>query len=67
MTMKAIKGGTLVDANGVIDDPVVLIEDDKIVKVESGDMSTPEGAEVIDASGLVLMPGMVDCHVHDLK
>jgi imidazolonepropionase-like amidohydrolase len=64
MMMKAIKGGTLVDANGVIDDPVVLIEGDKIVKVESGDTSTPEGAEVIDASGLVLMPGMVDCHVH---
>ena len=64
MIMKAIKGGTLLDANGVIDDPVVLIEGDKIVKVQSSDTSTPEGAEVMDASGLVLMPGMVDCHVH---
>jgi len=60
-----VKGGTLVDANGVRDDPLVHVDDGKIVKVESGgDSSTPSDVEVIDASGMTLMPGMIDCHVH---
>jgi len=63
--MKAIIGDLLVDANGIKNNPVVLIEDERIVKVgSSNDLKVPPKAEVIDASGLVLMPGMIDCHVH---
>ena len=63
--MKAIKGSLLIDANGVKADPVILIDGEKIVEVGSSDsISIPSDAEVIDASGLYLMPGMVDCHVH---
>jgi len=42
----------------------VLIEDDKIVSVTTGDSSVPENAKVLDGSGKTLMPGLVDSHVH---
>ena len=45
--------------NGVYD---VLVEDDKIVKVEKG--ITAEADKVIDAEGCYVMPGFVDLHVH---
>jgi len=63
--MKAIMGDLLIDANGVKKDPVLLVDEDKIVKVgSSADVSVPSDAEVVDASGLFLMPGLIDCHVH---
>jgi imidazolonepropionase-like amidohydrolase len=42
---------------------VIVVEGDTIAAVNS-DGSIPRGAEVIDASGLTVMPGMIDCHVH---
>jgi len=63
--MKAIRAGTLIDANGVKDDPIVLIEGEVITDVGSSDeVSIPSDTDVIDAPGLHLMPGMIDCHVH---
>jgi len=41
----------------------VLIEDGVIVRVGS-DLKAPKGAQIIDAEGLVLMPGLTDMHVH---
>ena len=40
----------------------VLVEDGKIVAIGKG--LTREGAEVIDGSGMILMPGMSDGHRH---
>lgn len=61
----AVRCGALIDGTGA--DPVqgatVIIEDGAIVAVNrNGDI--PRGAEVIDASGMTVMPGMIDCHVH---
>ncbi len=43
----------------------VVINGDKITSVAEGStMRFPEGAEVIDASGKTLMPGLWDMHVH---
>jgi imidazolonepropionase-like amidohydrolase len=61
--MKAVTGSRLVDANGVVENPVVLIDGEKIVDVGSN-LKIPSDANVIDASGCILMPGIVDCHVH---
>ena len=57
---QTLKGGTLVgpDGQGIAD---VAVRDGRIVEV-GADLSAV--GEVIDASGLLVMPGMVDTHVH---
>lgn len=52
-----------VDTQGVILGGDVHIADDKIVAVGVG-LVVPEGTVEIDASGGILMPGMVDTHRH---
>ena len=41
----------------------VLVRDGRIAAV-GADLTVPEGATVIDARGLTVMPGLIDCHVH---
>ncbi|MGV2861467.1 amidohydrolase family protein [Achromobacter sp. AGC39] len=41
----------------------VLIEDGMISRISADDLTAPD-AEVVDAKGMTLMPGMIDCHVH---
>jgi len=61
----AIKGGTLIDGTG--DEPlpgaVVIIEGSNITEVGEK-LTIPQGAEVIDAAGKTVMPGLIDGHVH---
>ncbi len=59
MTTITIKGGTLVSAGGEKRQDL-LIEGEEVVAV--GDLE-PVG-DVIDATGLLVLPGMVDTHVH---
>ena len=63
MTKMILKGGRVIDPaskfDGVAD---VLIEDGKIATVGQG--LEASGAEVYDASGKVVAPGLVDLHVH---
>ncbi len=63
-TKTVIKGGTVLSMDGTIGNlprADVLIEDDKIVAVQP-DISAD--AEVIDATGNIVMPGFVDTHRH---
>jgi imidazolonepropionase-like amidohydrolase len=60
----AIKGGKIFTiTKGVIEKGTILIDDGKIVKVGAR-VKVPEGAEVIDATGKVVMPGLVEAHCH---
>ncbi|HEX9914155.1 MAG TPA: amidohydrolase [Candidatus Bathyarchaeia archaeon] len=62
--MLAIKGGRILTiTKGVIEEGTVLIEDGKISKVGKN-VKIPKDAEVIDASGKVVMPGLVEAHSH---
>ncbi len=63
--MKAIVASKLVDANGIVDDPIVLIREEKIYKVgKKKEIKIPSGTEIIEESDMVILPGLVDCHVH---
>jgi imidazolonepropionase-like amidohydrolase len=63
----AIVGATLIDGRGgaPLLDSVVVIRGDRIVAVgKRNAIAIPPGAEVIDAKGLTLLPGLIDSHFH---
>lgn len=65
--VKALVGGTVVNLDGgrALQDAVVLIEGERISAVGSRNaVEIPEGAEIIDASGKWLLPGLMNMHVH---
>ena len=59
-----LRGAHVVDPQVGLDDVRdVLIDDKHIVEVGVG-LEPPADAEVIDATGKFLVPGLVDMHVH---
>lgn len=64
--MKAVVGGTLVDPSGEdIPDAVLLVDGDRIVQAgPERRIPVPRDAEVLDASGAWIVPGLVDAHIH---
>ena len=52
-----------VESGRMVDRPVITMEDGRIVAVERG-VAVPEGAEHIDLSGMTILPGLIDMHVH---
>ncbi|MBI2848128.1 MAG: amidohydrolase family protein [Chloroflexi bacterium] len=64
-SVKAIKGGMLIDGTGAepIRNATVVIEGSKIKAVGKG-AAIPQAAEVIDAKGKTVMPGLIDAHMH---
>ena len=64
MTALALINARLLDPASDYDGPgAVLVEDGRIVEVARGAFTAPDGAEVIDASGLCLSPGLIDIRV----
>jgi imidazolonepropionase-like amidohydrolase len=49
---------------GPIDDAVVVVTNDRVTAVSSGDRAVPPGAKVIDLRPLVGLPGLIDAHTH---
>ena len=61
--MIAIRGGTLLTPTERIEAGTILIDEGKISAL-GADVPVPEGADVIDADGKVVIPGMIDAHCH---
>ncbi|GFH39944.1 dihydroorotase [Pseudolactococcus insecticola] len=66
--MKLIKNGRVIDPKTKFDDVAdILIDGAKIVKIGQDlavDVATAPEVEVIDATGKVVAPGLIDVHVH---
>jgi dihydroorotase len=60
-----IKNGYVVDpGQGTNTGKNLFIEDGRVVDLMSHSDNIPEGADVIDATGLIVAPGFIDMHVH---
>ncbi|HVG20980.1 MAG TPA: amidohydrolase family protein, partial [Blastocatellia bacterium] len=58
-----IKGGRIIDPSQGLDGAGdILVEDGRVAAI--GDDVAGDGAEIFDASGLVVAPGFIDLHVH---
>lgn len=69
-TVTAIAGARLIDGLGgpEVAHSVVLVEGGKITAVgKQGSLEIPDDAEVVDASGLTLLPGLLDAHYHSVN
>ncbi len=55
-TSRAVIGDSLIPA-------VIVVEDGQVVSVEGSDVSVP-GVEIRDVGDRVVMPGLIDSHVH---
>lgn len=63
----AIVGANLIDGRGgpVVSDSVVVIRNERIIAVGNrSSVKIPDGANVVDAKGLTLLPGLIDAHFH---
>jgi len=59
-----IKNGTVLTVtNGTLENTDVLIRDGKIARIGKN-LNTPNGVEEIDATGMHVMPGIIDAHSH---
>ena len=63
MSQLLIRNGRVIDPASATDKPAdVLIQDGAIAAVGAG-IAAP-GAEILDATGLIVTPGFIDMHVH---
>src|SRR5437899_11183603 len=60
-----IQNGYVIDpSQGINSGKNLFIEDGRVAGFSAYSDGVPEGAEVFDATGLVIAPGFIDLHVH---
>jgi imidazolonepropionase-like amidohydrolase len=59
-----IKNGTIITVTqGTKENTDILVTNGKIVRIDKN-IAAPAGVNVIDANGMYVMPGIIDCHSH---
>lgn len=59
-----VQNGTVITVtNGMLKETDILVRDGKIAAIGK-DITMPDGIKTIDASGMYVMPGIVDAHSH---
>ena len=61
---RAVRFGTLWDGTRVVKNAIVVIEGDRIARVETDERAIPNGAETIDLRRYTGIPGLIDAHTH---
>jgi len=64
MTIAFLDGPVFVGDGRILEHATVLVEGERIVKLEEGKVAIPNDAHKIPLDGLTLLPGFIDCHVH---
>src|SRR5688500_12822733 len=59
-----IRGGRVIDPSSNIDRVTDVLLKDGVVEAVDDRLSAPDDADVIDATGMVVCPGLIDLHVH---
>lgn len=61
----AIRGATILTVTrGTIPNGTIVLSDGKIAALGGPETAVPPGAEIVDASGRFVSPGLIDCHSH---
>lgn len=66
MNALVIRGGHLIDPSAGVDAPRdILLKDGRVAEISApGKLKSANGAEVLDATGFTVAPGLIDIHVH---
>ena len=59
-----IRGGRVIDPASGRDEITDLLLDGGVVRDVGRNLGTPDGVLILDATGLVVAPGLIDVHVH---
>ncbi len=65
--MLVLTGGRLIDGTGAgpVAGATIVVRDGRIAAIGGGAPGElPEDAEIIDVSGMTVLPGLIDCHDH---
>src|SRR5258708_23069153 len=65
--MKVLQRARLIDGTGAapVADATVVVSDQRIAAVTTGSGGGwPNDAEIVDVSGMTILPGLIDCHDH---
>jgi dihydroorotase len=65
MTQVLLKGGRVIDPAAGLDATLdILVEDQRIAAIGPALAATAPGADIIDCTGRLVLPGLIDTHAH---
>ncbi|HEV2336312.1 MAG TPA: amidohydrolase family protein [Stellaceae bacterium] len=65
--MIVLKNGRLIDGTGTapVNGATIVLDGSRVASITTrSDSDYPAGAEIIDCSGMTVLPGLIDCHDH---